>query len=273
MAEAQVNAACPESLEQIFLRIEEEVERRAQNDQLSVPTVADDASQTSATSRTSETTAIASERQQSHKNKARRRASISISRFGQIDSDSLDSPSKSSTPSNERIVSALASPIYRARAERGSTDTLESGHLSEDDAQHVVDDEHVTQVHRIAPRQSISRAIGNVLPRRLSRARSRPVLREGDMAGNMVIGISVQAATVEASGNEVDEPPLTSSVYATFAEADRSLQTKPSQSSLRSNVSPNSSGSGANSGWVARAKSFTNKLRRKSKQHLTDPVT
>ncbi|KAK7036481.1 hypothetical protein VNI00_011678 [Paramarasmius palmivorus] len=140
----------------------------------------------------------------------------------------------------------------------GSTDTLSSVHTEDDAHAHLEDNDHVTQVHRIAARQSISRAIGNVIPRRLSRARSRPVLAEGD---SMVIGVSIQAATVEAS--EVDEELPTSTVVS----AATSLKDKSSKSSLKSD---SVSGGG---GWVARAKSFTSKLRRKSKQQLTDPVT
>ncbi|ESK97289.1 hypothetical protein Moror_17854 [Moniliophthora roreri MCA 2997] len=247
-------AACPESLERIFQRLEQESERRAQNELLAVPAITSEDTSSGSTTSQSETIS---------RSRTRRRASISITRFGQLDSESLNSPSKPSSPT---VMSAFAMPIYQARVESGSTDTLSSKHSEDDAHAHLEDDDHVTQVHRIAARQSISRAIGNVIPRRLSRVRSRPVFTEGDTTNSMVIGISVQAATMEIPATEDDQPP------STVVSAAASLKGKSSKSSLRSD-NGSGGGGGGGGGWVARAKSFTNKLRRKSRQQLADPVT
>jgi len=76
----------------------------------------------------------------------------------------------------------------------------------------------------------------------------------------MVIGVSVEAATVEA------EPGSEEHVRATVHAPGRTLRPKASKSSLAS--------LGSGGGWLIRAKSFTDKFRSKSKPKLTtDSVT
>ncbi|KAL0072540.1 hypothetical protein AAF712_000303 [Marasmius tenuissimus] len=175
-----------------------------------------------------------------------------------------------SQPTTPTMKSALASPIYQTHLEAESTDTLSSANLSEDDDEHAhtEDHDHVTQVHRIAARQSvIARSIGNAIPRRLSRARSRPILAEGDTSNNMVIGVSVQAATVEVESSGNDEQPVGAVVHGPA-----SLKNQKSKSSLGS-TGASSGGSVGGGGWIARAKSLTIKLRRKSRVQLTEIAT
>ncbi|KAG7091195.1 hypothetical protein E1B28_010246 [Marasmius oreades] len=252
--ESQATIPCPESLEKIFQRIEEESAQRAQESFLSVPITEDSSSSSNATTQRPAGTPDG----QTHRSgKSRRRASISITRFGQMNSNS------SSTIQPTSPLPGLASPIYQTHLQTGSSDTLSSGQLSDEDNEdaHVEDDDHVTQVQRIAPRQSIVRSIGNAIPRRLSKARSRPIMTEGDMSSNMVIGVSVQAATVEVDEAPDEEQPSTGAVV----HAAGLLKNQKSKSTLNS-----VGGSGNGRGWIARAKSFTNKLRRRSKPQLTE---
>ncbi|KAF9268508.1 hypothetical protein L218DRAFT_513700 [Marasmius fiardii PR-910] len=261
-SEAQATIPCPESLEKIFQRIEEESAQRAQQESLlSVPTVPSEDSPSSTNGIITQRPAGNFDGQTFRSGKARRRASISITRFGQVlYNNSFNSPF-ASRPTSPTTKSALASPIYQTHPQAGSTDTLSSDHPSDEDNEHAhaEDDDHVTQVHRIAPRQSI---VSSIVPRRLSRARSRPIISEGDTSSNMVIGVSVQAATVEVPPNE--EQPSAGAVVHTRGP----LKNQSSKSTLNSG-----GGSSNGRGWIARAKSFTNKLGRRSKPHLAESVT
>lgn len=110
------------------------------------------------------------------------------------------------------------------------------------------EDGHVTQLHQIAGRQTISQTVEGLLPRRLSRARSANVLAAGD--ARMVIGVSVEEATRESGeGGEASR----ASVHAPGG-----LRSQPSRITMAGS-------SPARSNWVAKAKGLTEKLRRKSK--------
>ncbi|KAL0579632.1 hypothetical protein V5O48_002404 [Marasmius crinis-equi] len=82
----------------------------------------------------------------------------------------------------------------------------------------------------------------------------------------MVIGVSVQAATVEVEGSGEDVQP------GAVVHAPGPLNKKPSKSSLGSGERGGSNGGGNNGGggWIARARSLTTILRRKSKPQLTE---
>lgn len=119
-----------------------------------------------------------------------------------------------------------------------------------DDSAHAEDDNHVTQVHQIAARQSISQTMGVFLPRRLSRARSANVLKSGD--STVLIGVSVQEATVETPSEDGVTISRRASVHAPG-----SLRNQSSRLTMADSI-PYSSG------WVNKAKDFTMKLRRRS---------
>jgi hypothetical protein len=112
----------------------------------------------------------------------------------------------------------------------------------------VEEDSHVTQMRQIAGRQSISKAVEGFLPRRLSRARSTNVIATGD--ANLVIGVSVEEATVESEeGVETSR----ASVHAPGA-----LRNQASRLTMAGS-------SPARNSWVAKARGFTQKFRRKGK--------
>ncbi|KIK61166.1 hypothetical protein GYMLUDRAFT_43248 [Collybiopsis luxurians FD-317 M1] len=249
----------PESLEQIFLRVEEESQKRAQADAL---VAAASGEPTKPTPLDAPTLSV----------KAQRRGSISITRFGQLTDELSSKESTATSPPNSptAFITTLAaqSTFYQSQILSTSRDSLVS-HASDNEGLHAEEDNHVTQIHRIAAPRSLSRTVGSFLPRRLSRARSRPVIEDVD--GTMVIGVSVQAATatVEESSAPDSESPLP---QATVTAGNNhsltpTLNSKASKSSLRSISS--SSNWVPNSNWVTRAKDFTRRLRRKSVQPLT----
>ncbi|KAJ6612289.1 hypothetical protein B0H10DRAFT_1807815 [Mycena sp. CBHHK59/15] len=227
-----MDLACPDPLEKIFQEVEQQNERRAQeevNDSVPNNMVRVDSSDNL---------------------RKRRRGSISITRFGQLSSSDhvSDGSSGPMTPALSDIASK--SPFFQAQLRSGSQTSFASGASADDDAHE--EDHHVTQMHTIAPRQSISRAVGGFFPRRLSRARSTVLPSSGD--GNVVIGVSVEAATVEMAEDAVLNP--------TVVHAPGGLRSQASKGSMASVPGKNN--------WALRAKNFTKKFRRKSKNPLAD---
>lgn len=233
-----MDLACPDPLEKIFQQVEEQNELRAQ-----LAEVDDSVPSTIARMDSSDNL------------RKRRRGSISISRFGQLSPDQTSEASSGGpmTPALSDI--AAKSPFFQAqlRSQNGSQTSFASGASGADDT-HDEEDHHVTHMQTIAPRQSLSRAVGGLFPRRLSRARS--VLPPAGEP-SVVIGVSVAAATVEGPGTDAERTP------ATVVHAPGGV--------LRSQASRGSMASVPNSpSWAARAKQFTKKFRRKSKIALAD---
>jgi len=226
--------ACPDPLERIFQQVEEQNERRAQQEEgedrvsNSIPRV--DSSE--------------------NLKKGRRRGSISITRFGQLSGP--DNPSEGSSGPVTPALSDIASksPFYQAqlKSQNGSQTSFASGSSAADTAHDQEDDHQVTHMRTIVPRQSISRAVGGFFPRRRS---SVLPTSTRDTGGNMVI--SIAAATVELPENA--EPS------ATMVHAPGALHHQASKNSIASTGSTT---------WATRAKEFTKKFRRKSKMALVD---
>lgn len=257
----------------IFQKVEEESERRAQED----ASARIDAAQPPGPANTGSATV--------HRARNRRPGSISITRFGQVSCSRNMLPllvnSIDSLPTPQRVLRAFPVPFASQQWLRSkpsikrklqyvsftyachrksltvallpkndSTNSFASGASAHygDEAAHVEEDSHVTQMHQIAGRQSISKAVGGLLPRRLSRARSANVLSTSE--ANMVIGVSVEEATVESA--EGAETSFTS-VHAPGA-----LRHQPSRLTMAGS-------SPARNKWVSKAKVFTQKFRRKDK--------
>ncbi|KAF8891873.1 hypothetical protein BD779DRAFT_153865 [Infundibulicybe gibba] len=230
--------SCPEPLEKIFQRVEEASERRAQED------LFDGYALTSKPTEKLESSTFS-------KSKSRRRGSISITRFGELADESNSKGSQG--PSTPSQVSSIASqsPFYKAQMTNDSNTSFASGASAHtDDLEAHTEDNHITQMHKIAGRQSISKTVGGLLPRRLSRARSAHVIANGD--ANVVIGVSVEAK-VEATEHAGDSRAQ--------VHAPGNLRSQPSKLSMHG---PNS----APSGWMLKAKGFTQKFRRKSRPTL-----
>ncbi|KAJ3865001.1 hypothetical protein EV359DRAFT_80882 [Lentinula novae-zelandiae] len=256
----------PDSLEKIFQRVEEESQRRAEveNGVLAVPEDKNLAEEIAKP--------LPIDVQRLSSLKSRRRGSVSITRFGQLadDTSPKEPPANSPPTTPTTIITALAaqSPFYQSQLLNNSHESIGS-HASDNEGFHAEDDNHVTQVHRIAARQTLSRAVGSFLPRRLSRARSRPVIEDSD--GTLVIGVSVQAATATVEESSPAESHLPSTTVTVGASLAPKLHSKESMSSLKSTSS--NSNWASNNAWVSKAKDFTKKLRRKSGQPLTQSTT
>lgn len=244
-----ISSGCPEPLERIFRQVEEESERRAEEEQLRA-------------------VRMALAKVEDSKVKTRRRGSISISRLGQFvtpEETSVPTPRDGSqTPSTPKRFSSLASssPFYQSQIANASTSSIASGASAfSNDHAHIEDPDQVTQVQQIAPKQSIA---SKMIPRRLSRARP-PMVTSGDP----IIGVSVQETTVHSSApSEEGGDSPTSVTRATVTSVHAGLRSQPSRASLSGTTSSGSSG-----GWVSRARGFTQKFRRKTKQDPQSPTS
>jgi len=138
--------------------------------------------------------------------KRRRRASITISRFGEIDPKSKLASSIPPRPNAQ-------STFYRAQINNRSTHSFASSSAeSEGSDELCTEDDHprVTQLETIPGRRSISTTLESILPRRLTRTRSAQVIRK-DSGTKMVIGVSVEREIVESP--EQDEAAACSRVH------------------------------------------------------------
>ncbi|KAI0314633.1 hypothetical protein OF83DRAFT_1285434 [Amylostereum chailletii] len=210
----------PEALEKIFQKLEAESERRAREEE--------------------GTGSLGGTRSQ----KQRRRTSVSISRFGQVDDPSL----RTTTFSLPSTPAALTTPpMYTASQHHvQSSDSLESTSTIEGTPEWRRESEHVTQVHRIAARQSISRSVGGILQRTLSRSRSKNSLTSVGI-DNVIIGVVVEEnATVEHREDEHDvpRPESRAMVYAHESEPaqqqqqQRHLRTQASRMTIAGGIAP-----------------------------------
>jgi len=92
-------------------------------------------------------------------------------------------------------------------------DSLSDVSLFGDDTGLCAESEHVTQVHRIAARQSLPRSVGGMLQRTLSRARTNDGLSSGGIDTNVVVGVVVEEDHVEEA-EEREGLPRSAMVYA-----------------------------------------------------------
>ncbi|EAU91940.1 hypothetical protein CC1G_11126 [Coprinopsis cinerea okayama7 len=242
-------SGCPEPLERIFRQVEEESERRAEEE----------------LKRAEELDKFVQESTTVRKTRTRRRGSISISRLGQFTVEEMEdlakSPSGPASPKGFSIAST--SPFYQAQIANASTSSVASGAsaFSNDEA-HTEDLSQVIQVQQIPSKTS---TISKILPRRLSRARSSSVIPSSE--GNVVpigIGVSVQETTVHSSAASIAETESRGPSRRASVHAPRMLKSQPSKASLKGSTTSNATG------WVARARGFTQKFRRKSKQNFGD---
>ncbi|KAJ7210559.1 hypothetical protein GGX14DRAFT_626139 [Mycena pura] len=229
-----VDLTCPDPLEKIFQRVEEQNEARAR--------------QAEAEDRVSAN--LSRIESSDNLRKSRRRGSISITRFGQLSTDAVsDGSSGPMTPALSDI--AAKSPFFQAHKSQNNSEESLASRGSAEDGYHQ-EDHHVTHVHTIAPRQSISRAAGRLIPRRLSRAQSSVLQNPGGVGGNVVIAVA--AATVEL--------PENAEVAPTVVHAPGALRNQPSKGSMLSEKSS----------WVTKVREFTKKFRRKSRTPLVEPA-
>lgn len=231
-------------IEEIFQRVEEEsVRRAAQNAQQQQQ-----------------------EQEQDPSRGRRRGGSISVSRFGQpVQPPSEDGETAgTSTPPVSIPSHAIRKPGFyglQPHLHMGSADSL----ASDADANledHHADEEVTTQVATIAGRQSISKAVGGMLNKKLSRSRrqSRDLMPPTPTGSSMVIGIRVEEARVEAEAHVNDVPPPRIAAAKVHSTASPALRHTRSVAVEKSSPS---------SAWVDKAKDLSKKLRRRSGAALT----
>jgi len=168
----------PDAFEEIFLKLEEESERRA------IMTQAAEARISSRTPDQAFPTQRAVQRRQ------RCRGSISISRFGHFE-DFTQQASSITPQTPTAFVDGMTTfaPFYHSPSYNNSADSMCSESSLDD-----TESEHVTQVHRIAGRLSLPRSVGGMLQRTLSRPNCLSP-RAADT--NVVIGVVVEENHVE----------------------------------------------------------------------------
>ncbi|TEB38079.1 hypothetical protein FA13DRAFT_1785913 [Coprinellus micaceus] len=220
-----------QQLEKIFLQVEEESERRAEQERMRAARQA--LVDTDTLKRVKE----------------RRRGSISISRLGQYPVEEAISTPPGSVPPTPGSFSALASksPFYQSQIAAASTSSVASGAsaFSDDDA-HCEDPDSVVQIQQIPPKQTIATKI---MPRRLSRARSTQILPKGDSAATIDVSVhetTELSTTVSEEGEDYTTPSRRASVSARH-----SLRSQPSLSPVAEPTSPT---------WIEK---FTQKFKRK----------
>lgn len=191
----------------------------------------------------------------------------------------FDSPGKLPSRKNSIIINASKSgAFYQAQKFAGSADSFasdtEDAHPAHED---VHDEEQVTQMETIAGRVSLGKAMGRTIARRLSRARSRDILT---VPSGLVIGVSVEEATVEAEHQEEENGEAPQSPVGTvFAyaqgEGTRSRRSTISMPNPNPNATPPPSTPPlpvtaisekrlSATAWMARAKDFTKRFKRRS---------
>ncbi|PPR00625.1 hypothetical protein CVT24_005486 [Panaeolus cyanescens] len=245
---------CPEPLEKIFQKVEQESMRRAQEEQqrldssnASVNGVTNGDSKLDLRDTTpeddEEPTALTNTLPRAKSR--RRRGSVSISRIGilPIDCNDLVSSKPSLSPTSpSHLTMAVRSPFYQAQMMNSSTTSIASGASAHSQADaHTEDDTHVTQMRHIAGKPSLSEKL-KTMPRRLSRAHSATLIPTvgslggggsavgavGGMGGmgGLVIGVSVHEKREESQCEEGEEKDgitvsRRASVSASFREGVR----------------------------------------------------
>jgi len=261
-----------ERIEQIFQRVEQETERRARAQAQAeadgwtpvgvASVVSESVVPVIAVSPPASTPAPATQAA-----RERRRGSVSVSRFGQATAPDVSVSAESALackpPDTPTAVSfVVRKPTFYTAQAHGSADSLASA--TETPAQHrgVNDDgdddeEQVVQMATIAGRQSISKAF----TRRLSR--SRTATRSRDVLDALVIGVSVEEATVEHEHDEEEaggSRPGTSMAYAQGA-----LKARGSRGNMSAGAEKEKEKEkGEKGGWIGRARGLTQKIRRRS---------
>ncbi|KAH9912768.1 uncharacterized protein BXZ73DRAFT_55864 [Epithele typhae] len=280
-------------IEQIFTKVEKESEMRAYkqqlDDELSRPTTASSSSPQPSSNLSSPgpVTISVPREKDATRERDRRRGSISVSRFGQnpeVPPGTFETASNLPSRKNSLIINAGSTgAFYQAQRYAGSADSF----ASESEPPHAQehDEEQVTQMETIAGRMSLGKAVGRTIARRLSRAktRSRDILTQPN---GLMIGVSVEEATVEAhhdaeeegmlnGSDDMPRTPVTAFVYADAAkEGTRSRRSTISMPNPPPGIATQAAPTTPSpvkddkkpppSSWVARAKDISRMIKRRS---------
>ncbi|KAF9645393.1 hypothetical protein BDM02DRAFT_584057 [Thelephora ganbajun] len=194
--------------------------------------------------------------------KARRRGSLSVSRFGQIPEHSVDiALGQSGISRTASAVSSLAlkSPLY-AQPPAPSVDSFGS-----EEETHEVGpiDDHVTQMRHISGKPSISKTVGGMISRTISTRRSKNNVKVVN-SQNLFIGVSVTEHERELEASELEnESEAAKGLVVTTTTVHAPLKKQLSKRNLRGFAIEEQGD------WMSRARKFGQKIRRKSQAWLT----
>jgi len=233
----------PDALEEIFLKLEEESERRALE--------AEDAAHSPNIPDLAVPARRAARRTHGH------RGSVSISRFGHVDDpveENTLGPSHT-PPAFVRDMTTIA-PFYGAQLHNHSEDSLSDESVL-DDAGHTAESEHVTQVHRIAGRRCLRRSVEGIWQRTLARSRSKNRFSSSDVDTNVVIGVVVEEDHVE------DPEPRHSGHAKAYVHAPSTLRPQSSRMTL-----PGAGTRDTNGSWRSKARELFKRKNRPRRSTL-----
>jgi len=155
---------------------------------------------------------LATSAQRAAQRRQRNRGSVSVSRFGHFEEDIQQQTSSSPSPMPTPAFVHGMTTFYGNH----SVDSLSDVSFFGSDTGPSAESEHVTQVHRIAGRQSLPRSVGGILQRTLTRSRTNGGSGGLALSGintNVVVGVVVEKDHVEEA-----EPreglPRSTMVYA-----------------------------------------------------------
>jgi len=229
----------PDALEQIFLKLEEESERRAleADDTALSPDIPD----------------LAVAAQRAARQMRRHRGSVSISRFGHMEEPTRQANlGPPQMPQGFVHGMATLSPFYAVQSYNHSVDSLSDQSSFDDDGGRSADSQHVTQVHRIAGRQSLPRSVGEMLQRTLTRSRSKNELSSNGTNTNVIIGVVVEKDHVEEA-HRPETPPRPASRAMVYAQAPAPLRSQPSRMTIPGATIPGARTRDTNGGWRSKA--------------------
>ena len=145
--------------------------------------------------------------------------------------------------------------------------TTESGDEAGNGGVHEEDMHHSTQIEQIAARQTLPKAMGKLIPRRLSRtlgsssssfsSASPHHIISSSNGTNVVVGVSIEEATTTHHAEDKDEDDF----HPVKVHTGGRLNTKPSTQSMASEYTVEQK----ERRWTLKAIDFTRVFRRKSK--------
>lgn len=191
--------------------------------------------------------------QQAAQQMRRHRGSVSISRFGHVEQSTRQTnfgPPQMPPDFVDRMTT-----FYGVQSYNHSADSISDRSSCDDDGGRSADSEHVTQVHRIAGRQSLPRSVGEILQRTLTGSRSKNELSSNGVNTNVVIGVVVEEDHVEEP-QRPEMPPRPESramVYAQAPARQPRLRSQPSRMTIPGPTIPGAGTRDTNGGWRSKA--------------------
>jgi len=156
------------------------------------------------------------------------------------------------------LMFAHKSPLY-AQPPAPSVDSF--GSVEEIPEVGPIDD-HVTQMHHISGKPSISKVVGEMISRTISTRRSKNNLKVVS-SPNLLIGVSVTEHEQELEASELENEPEATKQVVVSTTVHAPLRKHPSKRNLEDSTTEEQGD------WIRRARKFGQGIRRKSQAWLT----